>query len=122
MSPDDVCLRSSGLRRPRNFCGGCVNSPVRFRPDSVSIGSKRMSAAEIFFDTNVLLYLISGDPVKADQAETLISGGGVISAKVLNEFASVASRKRSLTAAGDSGGVICGAGGVFARAGDRSNA
>jgi predicted nucleic acid-binding protein len=55
-----------------------------------------MSAAEIFVDTNVLLYLISGDPVKADQAETLISGGGVISVQVLNEFASVASRKRSL--------------------------
>jgi predicted nucleic acid-binding protein len=96
MSPDDACFRSSGLRRPRNFCGGCVNSAVGFRPDSVSIGSKRMSAAEIFFDTNVLLYLISGDPVKADEAETLISGGGVISAQVLNEFASVASRKRSL--------------------------
>ena len=69
ISPDDVRSRSSGLRRPRNFCGGCVNSAVGFRPDSVSIGSKRMSASEIFFDTNVLLYLISGDPVKAEQAE-----------------------------------------------------
>jgi len=52
-----------------------------------------MSAGEQFFDTNVLLYLLSGDAAKADRAEELISGGGVISVQVLNEFAAVASRK-----------------------------
>jgi len=52
-----------------------------------------MSAGERFFDTNVLLYLLSGDAAKADRAEELISGGGVISVQVLNEFAAVASRK-----------------------------
>jgi len=52
-----------------------------------------MSAAEQFFDTNVLLYLLSGDDVKADRAESELSGGGVLSVQVLNEFASVASRK-----------------------------
>ena len=52
-----------------------------------------MSAGEPFFDTNVLLYLLSGDAAKADRAEELISGGGVISVQVLNEFAAVASRK-----------------------------
>lgn len=46
-----------------------------------------------FFDTNVLLYLLSEDPAKADQAEKTLSQGGVISVQVLNEFASVASRK-----------------------------
>lgn len=46
-----------------------------------------------FFDTNVLLYLFSGDAVKADRAETLLAEGGVISVQVLNEFASVALRK-----------------------------
>lgn len=46
-----------------------------------------------FFDTNVLLYLLSGDNIRADRAETIISTGGVISVQVLNEFASVASRK-----------------------------
>ena len=49
-----------------------------------------------FFDTNVLLYVASGDPAKADRAEELIGAGGVISVQVLNEFATVASRKLSM--------------------------
>jgi predicted nucleic acid-binding protein len=52
-----------------------------------------MSAAEPFFDTNVLLYLLSADAVKADRAESLLADGGTISVQVLNEFASVALRK-----------------------------
>lgn len=52
-----------------------------------------MSAGDAFFDTNVLLYLLSSEPAKADRAEALIATGGVISIQVLNEFASVASRK-----------------------------
>jgi len=56
-----------------------------------------MNGAEAFFDTNVLLYLISVDEVKADRAESLIAGGGVISVQVLNEFASVAVRKHALS-------------------------
>jgi predicted nucleic acid-binding protein len=52
-----------------------------------------MSAADVFFDTNVLLYVFSGEEAKADRAEILIAGGGVISVQVLNEFVSVASRK-----------------------------
>jgi predicted nucleic acid-binding protein len=51
-----------------------------------------MSAVKPFFDTNVLLYLISVD-AKADKAETLLEAGGVVSVQVLNEFASVSSRK-----------------------------
>lgn len=50
-----------------------------------------------FFDTNVLLYLLSKDAVKADRAETLIASGGVISVQVLNEFTAVASRKLAMT-------------------------
>lgn len=46
-----------------------------------------------FFDTNVLLYLLSEDDRKADRAEAIIASGGIISDQVLNEFASVASRK-----------------------------
>jgi predicted nucleic acid-binding protein len=46
-----------------------------------------------FFDTNVLLYLLSEDNAKADRAEAIIALGGIISVQVLNEFASVASRK-----------------------------
>jgi predicted nucleic acid-binding protein len=52
-----------------------------------------MSEAEPFFDTSVLLYLLSGDTAKADRVETLLSGRGVVSVQVLNEFAVVALRK-----------------------------
>lgn len=55
-----------------------------------------MSAAEAFLDTNILLYLTSGDTAKADRAEALVAQGGTISTQVLNEFASVASRKLGL--------------------------
>lgn len=53
--------------------------------------------AETFFDTNVLLYLVSGDAAKADIAEAALSGGGHVSVQVLNEFASVARRKAGMT-------------------------
>ena len=52
-----------------------------------------MSGADPFFDTSVLLYLLSDDTVKADRVETLLGARGVISAQVLNEFAVVALRK-----------------------------
>jgi predicted nucleic acid-binding protein len=56
-----------------------------------------MSAADSFFDTNVLLHLLSKDAAKADLAETLLATGGVVSVQVLNEFASVATRKLAMT-------------------------
>ena len=52
-----------------------------------------MSDADPFFDTSVLLYLLSGDTAKADRVETLLSTRGVVSVQVLNEFAVVALRK-----------------------------
>jgi predicted nucleic acid-binding protein len=52
-----------------------------------------MSGGEDFFDTNVVLYLLSADTAKADRAEELLAIGGTISVQVLNEFAAVASRK-----------------------------
>jgi predicted nucleic acid-binding protein len=60
------------------------------------IGWKPMKGAESFFDTNVLLYLLSSDSAKADQAEALLAAGGVVSVQVLNEFASVAFRKLAM--------------------------
>ena len=56
-----------------------------------------MKNDKCFFDTNILLYLLSGDIVRADRAETIISNSGVISVQVLNEFASVASRKLGMS-------------------------
>ena len=50
-----------------------------------------------FFDTNVLVYLASGDPVKANRAEEVISGGGTIGVQVLNEFTNVARRKMRMS-------------------------
>jgi predicted nucleic acid-binding protein len=55
-----------------------------------------MPAADAFFDTNVLLYLLSDDIAKADRAEALLANGGVISVQVLNEFAAVAVGKKAV--------------------------
>lgn len=56
-----------------------------------------MSDAESFFDTSVLLYLLSAQADKADRAEELLEQSGVISVQVLNEFTSVAIRKLGLS-------------------------
>ena len=56
-----------------------------------------MREADSFFDTNILFYLLSNDAEKADRAERLLASGGVVSVQVLNEFASVASRKLAMT-------------------------
>jgi predicted nucleic acid-binding protein len=50
-----------------------------------------------FFDTNVLVYIASGDPAKAERAEAIIGTGGVISVQVLNELANVARRKMRMS-------------------------
>lgn len=52
---------------------------------------------DTFFDTNVLLYLLSGNVAKADRAERVVASGGFVSVQVLNEFASVAFRKLKMT-------------------------
>lgn len=56
-----------------------------------------MNGVKPFFDINILLYLFSGDSDKAVRAEALLAQGGLISVQVLNEFASVASRKLGLS-------------------------
>ena len=58
-----------------------------------------MSESKKFFDTNVLIYLFSTDAAKADRAEAELAAGGVISVQVLNEFASVSSRRLKLSIA-----------------------
>lgn len=47
-----------------------------------------------FFDTNILLYAFQ-EGGKQQRAQQVMSGGGVISAQVLNEFSNVALRKFS---------------------------
>lgn len=46
-----------------------------------------------FIDSNVVLYLLSGDAAKADRAQALLAAGAIISVQVLNEVTSVCLRK-----------------------------
>lgn len=50
-----------------------------------------------FIDTNVLVYIASGDPMKSDRAEEIVGDGGTVSVQVLNELANVARRKMRLS-------------------------
>jgi predicted nucleic acid-binding protein len=50
-----------------------------------------------FLDTKVLLYLLSADEAKANRAEALIQGGGIVSVQVLNELVAVATGKLNMT-------------------------
>jgi len=50
-----------------------------------------------FFDTNVLVYLASGDAAKADRAEAAIAAGGSISVQILDELANVARRTMKMS-------------------------
>ena len=49
--------------------------------------------AKPFLDTNVILYLLSGDTTKADRVEALLAQGGTISVQVLNEAMNVMTKK-----------------------------
>jgi predicted nucleic acid-binding protein len=49
------------------------------------------------FDTNVLLYLLSGDAEKADRAEALVRQGGGISVQILNEALNIMRRKLGMS-------------------------
>jgi predicted nucleic acid-binding protein len=46
-----------------------------------------------FFDSNVVLYLLSGNSAKAELSEKLMARGGTISVQVMNEFAAASLRK-----------------------------
>lgn len=55
-----------------------------------------MAITEPFLDTNVLLYLVSGETDKADRSDALVKAGAVISVQVLNEFTRAGVRKFSM--------------------------
>jgi predicted nucleic acid-binding protein len=56
-----------------------------------------MPGPKSFIDSNVLIYLLSADTTKADQAESVMKKGGLISVQVLNEVANVARRKLAMS-------------------------
>ncbi len=49
--------------------------------------------SKLFVDSNVILYLLSGDANKANKAEEIVAAGGMISVQVLNEVTSVCHKK-----------------------------
>ena len=49
-----------------------------------------------FLDSNVVIYLLSGEPYKADRAEALLRERPTVSVQVLNEVTSVCLRKLRL--------------------------
>jgi predicted nucleic acid-binding protein len=49
---------------------------------------------DVFFDTNILLYLNDDDSAKADVAQALLSDGGVVNAHVLGEVTNTMRGKR----------------------------
>ena len=49
--------------------------------------------AEAFFDTSVLIYIVTDDEWRSGIAARVLQGGGVVSAQVLSEFVSVSRRK-----------------------------
>ena len=55
-----------------------------------------MSASEIFFDTNILIYFASEETAKADRSDALLRAGGIVSVQVLNEFIAATRRKSTL--------------------------
>ncbi len=52
--------------------------------------------ADVFFDSNTLLYLLGDDVTKAERTEQLLAAGGVVSVQVLNEILNVCVRKYKL--------------------------
>jgi predicted nucleic acid-binding protein len=50
-----------------------------------------------FLDTNVLVYIATGDLEKAERSEKLLREGATISVQVLNELANVGRRKMALS-------------------------
>jgi len=58
-----------------------------------------MTAADspVFIDTNILIYLLDDDPKKADQAESVVRRGGMVSVQVLNEMTNIMHRKIAMS-------------------------
>jgi len=51
----------------------------------------------VFFDTNVLIYVLAKNDPRSERAEELLAIGGILSVQILNEFVSVARRKLQMS-------------------------
>lgn len=54
-------------------------------------------SAEVFVDSNVLVYVLGQEDAWTETAEALLAEGGVISVQVLNELANVSRRKLGMS-------------------------
>jgi predicted nucleic acid-binding protein len=54
-------------------------------------------SGKVFFDTNILVYVVGQEDERTDTAEALLAAGGVISVQVLNELANVTRKKLRLS-------------------------
>lgn len=52
---------------------------------------------KVFFDTNVLVYVVGQQDERTANAEALVANGGVVSVQVLNELATVSRRKLGMS-------------------------
>ncbi|HLZ40450.1 MAG TPA: PIN domain-containing protein [Candidatus Sulfotelmatobacter sp.] len=53
--------------------------------------------ADVFFDTNILIYAVAQNDARGPVAEALLAKGGVIGVQGLNEFVSVVRRKMGMS-------------------------
>ena len=84
--------RSVGIKAENALWLDCANFDALYLQDSFLIAATPMPA-DVFFDTNVLIYsIVQGDP-RSERADALLAAGGMISVQGLNEFVSVARRK-----------------------------
>jgi predicted nucleic acid-binding protein len=68
-----------------------------YSPPTLSLIGKQAMSGKSFIDSNVILYLMSEDHAKADQAENVMTASSVVSVQVLNEVTSVARKKLQLS-------------------------
>ena len=92
-------LRSKKRPQARELLALSGNSAGDFLPISSSTVLKPMSAAERFLIRMFCSTCCPRDDTKANRAENDLSAGGILSVQVLNEFASVASRKLKMSIA-----------------------
>jgi predicted nucleic acid-binding protein len=52
--------------------------------------------ADVFFDTNVIVYAFIESDARSAAADRILSEGGIVNVQVLNEFINVARRKHAL--------------------------
>src|SRR5260221_14621342 len=96
MLPATASSRSGATGAKRTRSHDSVDSGVHCHLALRSAGTRLMND-RVFFDTNVLVYVVGQKDERTAHAEALVAAGGVVSVQILNELAAVARRKLGLT-------------------------